>query len=65
MNHRDACLAARRREARDVRDHVLARGVRRSARVRERAALDDYIVLQVLDDERSALRVDPVHELAS
>ena len=54
-------LAARGGEALHVLDDVLRGGVRRRAGVGEGAALDDHVVLQVLDHQGRRLRVDSVH----
>ena len=41
----------------DVLDDVLLLRVLRRSRLGERAALDDHVVLHVLDEQRGALRV--------
>jgi hypothetical protein len=58
VDDRHAGVATLRGEGRDVGDDALCGGVRGGPRVGERAALDHHVVLQVLDDQRGALRVE-------
>ena len=64
-DERHAGLAARGGEALDVLDDVLAGCVCGRARVGKGAALDDHVVLEVLDHQGRRLRVDLVHGLFS
>ena len=57
VDDRHAGLARGLGEGLHVLRHVLRLGVRRRARIGEGAALRDHVVLQVLDDERAARRV--------
>ena len=58
VEHGDALRPARSREVGDVRDDVLLLRVRGRARLGEGAALDDHVVLQILDDQRAAARIE-------
>ena len=57
VDHGDALAPARLRERLHVLDDVLLLRVLRSAGLRERAAVDHHVVLQVLDDQHAARRV--------
>ena len=61
VDHRGARLAEGVRQPGDVRDHVLRRRVRGRAGVGERAALDDHVVLEILDDQGGRPGVEPQH----
>src|SRR4029453_15389260 len=57
VDHRNALAAARLRERLHVLDDVLLLRMLRGAGLRERAALDHHVVLQVLDDQPAAGRI--------
>ncbi len=62
VDHRHAGGASRGCDRLDVRDHLLALGVLGGpgpVTARERAPGHDHVVLEVLDDQRALLRVEP------